>query len=432
MAQDSKSANRWLIAIMGTVVQLCLGTVYAWSFFQNPIVKAYGWTNAQAAWAFSIAIFMLGASAAWGGINLPKFGPKKLAMLGGIFYASGYFLAAFAFSLKSLPLLYIGFGFIGGIGLGLGYVTPVATASKWFPDKQGFVTGMVVMGFGLGALMMSKILGPIFMGMTGGNLVFVFAYIGVVMLIGLLIAGSFLQMPPAGYAPAGYTPPVASAAAKGAEESLTAKQCIMSPKFAMMWLMFFFNIVAGIMFISFQSPLLQDLLKLRMDSATDFTDPKIVASLASAGATLIAISSLFNGIGRFFWGGTSDKIGRVQTFRLILGTQVLVFLLLLVVKNPWLFGILVCYVLLCYGGGFGTMPSFVKDTFGVKLMSVVYGAVLTAWGCAGVVGPQIVAFMKDHFADKAATYSFAAGAIFLLAGFIITLLLKNERFTAKA
>ena len=157
MAQDSKSANRWLIAIMGTVVQLCLGTVYAWSFFQNPIIKAYGWNNAQVAWAFSIAIFMLGASAAWGGINLPKFGPKKLAMLGGIFYASGYFLAALAFSTKSLPLLYFGFGFIGGIGLGLGYVTPVATASKWFPDKQGFVTGMVVMGFGLGALMMSKI-----------------------------------------------------------------------------------------------------------------------------------------------------------------------------------------------------------------------------------------------------------------------------------
>ena len=169
-----------------------------------------------------------------------------------------------------------------------------------------------------------------------------------------------------------------------------------------------------------------------MDSATDFTDPKIVASLASAGATLIAISSLFNGIGRFFWGGTSDKIGRVQAFRLILGTQFVVFLLLQVVKNPWLFGILVCYVLLCYGGGFGTMPSFVKDTFGVKLMSVVYGTILTAWGCGGVVGPQIVAFMKDHFADKAATYSFAAGAIFLLAGFIITLLLKNERFTAKA
>ncbi len=432
MAQDAKGANRWLIAIMGTVVQLCLGTVYAWSFFQNPIVKTYGWTNAQAAWAFSIAIFMLGASAAWGGINLPKFGPKKLAMLGGIFYASGYFLAALAFSIKSLPLLYFGFGFIGGIGLGLGYVTPVATASKWFPDKQGFVTGMVVMGFGLGALMMSKILGPIFMGMTGGNLVLVFAYIGVVMLVCLLTAGSFLQMPPAGYAPAGYKPPVVSAAAKGAEDSLTAKLCITSPKFIMMWLMFFFNIVAGIMFISFQSPLLQDLLKLRMDPATDFADANVVASLAAAGATLIAISSLFNGIGRFFWGGLSDKIGRVQAFRLILGTQVAVFLLLLVVKNPWLFGILVCYVLLCYGGGFGTMPSFVKDTFGVKLMPVVYGAILTAWGCGGVVGPQIVAFMKDNFAAKAATYSFSAGAAFLFAGMVIAFLLKNERFSAKA
>ncbi|GAK49995.1 major facilitator superfamily MFS_1 [Candidatus Moduliflexus flocculans] len=411
---------------MGTIVQLCLGTVYAWSFFQNPIVKAYGWTNAQTAWTFSIAIFMLGISAAWGGIHLPKFGPKTLAMSGGILYAIAHFISAYALSISNLPLLYVGYGVIGGIGLGLGYVTPVATASKWFPDKQGFVTGMVVMGFGFGSLVMSKILGPFFMEMTGNNLVFVFAYIGVAIFICLTIAGAFLQMPPAGYAPVGYTSPATRVAATDAEEPLTAKQCIISPKFAMMWLMFFFNIVAGIMFIAFQSPLLQDLLKLRIDAGTDLSAPEISASLASAGATLIAISSLCNGIGRFFWGGMSDKIGRVQTFRLILGTQFAVFLLLLVVTHPWLFGMLVCYVLLCYGGGFGTMPSFVKDTFGVKFMPVVYGAILTAWGCAGVVGPQIVAGMKDRFAAEAGTYSFAAGAACLFAGFLIALFLKNE------
>jgi OFA family oxalate/formate antiporter-like MFS transporter len=416
---------------MGTVLQLGLGTVYAWSFFQNPIMKTYGWTNAQAAWAFSIAILMLGVAAAWGGVNLPKFGPKKLAMLGGALYAVGYFIGAYAFSIHSLPLLYLGFGFIGGIGLGLGYVTPVATASKWFPDKQGLVTGMVVMGFGLGALLMSKVLGPIFIGMTGGNLVMVFVYIGVVMLIALMLAGSFLQFPPAGYVPAGYTPPAASASAQAAADTVTAKQCILSPKFAMMWLIFFFNIVAGIMFISFQSPLLQDLLKLGMDPATDFNDPKVIAGLAGAGATLIAISSLCNGIGRFFWGGMSDKIGRIQAFRLILGTQLVVFGLLLVVKNPWLFGILVCYVLLCYGGGFGTMPSFVRDIFGVKLMSVVYGSILTAWSLAGIVGPQIVAFMKDNFAAKAAQYSFTAGIVILAAGLVIAFLLNNERFASK-
>jgi OFA family oxalate/formate antiporter-like MFS transporter len=431
MAEETKVANRWLIAIMGTVVQLCLGTVYAWSFFQNPIMKTYGWSNAQVAWAFSIAIFMLGFAAAWGGINLPKYGPKTLAMIGGALYAIGYFLAAYAFSIKSLPLLYIGFGVIGGIGLGLGYVTPVATASKWFPDKQGLVTGMVVMGFGFGALLMSKILAPIFMSMAGGNLVSVFAYVGIFMIVALFIAGSFLRVPPAGYLPPGYTPPAVSATAKGAEETMTAKQCITSPKFWMMWLVLFFNVVAGIMFIAFQSPLLQDLLKLRMDPATDLKDPKVIAGLAAAGATLIAFSSLFNGIGRLFWGGVSDKIGRIQAFRLILGTQLVVFLLLLVVKNPWLFGILVCYVLLCYGGGFGTMPSFVKDVFGAKLMPVVYGTILTAWSCAGVVGPQIVAFMKDNFAEKAGPYSFTAGVVILLVGLIIAFMLNNERFTPK-
>lgn len=158
--------SRWLIAIMGTVIQLCLGTVYAWSYFQKPISDSYGWSNAQAAWAFSIAIFMLGISAAWAGGAMRKYGPRKLAIVGGILYALGYYIAALALEKHSLGLLYIGFGFVGGIGLGLAYVTPVTTASKWFPDKQGLVTGMVVMGFGLGAVLMSKLLAPIFMKMT--------------------------------------------------------------------------------------------------------------------------------------------------------------------------------------------------------------------------------------------------------------------------
>ncbi len=430
MADNTGLPNRWMIAIMGVVIQLCLGTVYAWSFFQKPIADTYHWSNTQVAWTFSILIFMLGVSAAWGGINLAKFGPKVLALLGGAFYGTGWLIGAYALSINSLPLLYV-FGFIGGIGLGLGYVTPVATASKWFPDKQGFVTGMVVMGFGLGALLMSKVLAPLFMSITGGNLVMVFAYVGVVMAIFICIPASFLRMPPAGYAPAGYKAPAVSAAAQKTQDNVTAVNCLKSPKFIFMWLILFLNIVAGIMFISFQSPLMQDLLKLKMDPETDFTAPAVVASLAAAGATLIAISSLFNGIGRFFWGGLSDKIGRVQTFRIMFASEIVVFLILLVAKNPWLFGVLVCYILLCYGGGFGTMPSFVKDVFGVKLMPVVYGVILTAWGCAGVVGPQVVAFMKDNFAANASTYSFIVATVMLSIGLALTMFLDNKPFAAK-
>ena len=418
--------NRWLVAIMGTVLQLALGTVYAWSFFQQPVMVAGEWSNTQAAWAFSLAIFFLGISAAWGGVKLPVYGPRKMAMTGGFLFGLGYIFAAYALSVKSLPILYIGYGVIGGIGLGLGYVTPVATVAKWFPDKKGLITGMVVMGFGFGALLMAKVLAPVFMSMTDGNLVLVFSYVGVIMLTVTLPAGYFLVNPPAGFVPKGYVPPVKAFGGQDFQDDLTARECLQSSRFIMMWIVFFLNIVAGIMFIGFQSPLLQDLLKKTLDPST-LTDPQVTSGLAAAGATLIAVSSIFNGIGRFFWGGLSDKIGRAQTFRLILGSQLLVFFALMFVGDPFVFGVLVCYVLLCYGGGFGSMPAYVLDVFGPRLMPVVYGTILTAWGCAGIVGPQIVAFLKDNIDKQAAHYTFVSASLLLLSGLVITFALNNKK-----
>ena len=419
---ESKKHNRWLIAIMGTVLQLSLGTVYTWSFFQKPIMAAYGWNNVQVMWIFSLAICFLGLSAAVGGMILPKYGPKKLATTGALLYGIGYLISAYAMTISNLPLFYIGFGVIGGIGLGLGYVTPVATASKWFPDKKGFITGMVVMGFGLGALLMSKVIAPVLMNITDGNIVKVFLYAGFVLLAIGVPAGLIMKNPPAGYVPEGYTPPVKSAASQGHEDSLTVSKCILSGKFWGMWTIFFMNIAAGIMFIGLQSPMIQDLFKIKDASMS-------TEALAAAGATLIGISSLFNGVGRFFWGGLSDKIGRIQAFRLILGSQVLVFIAMIYTGNPWLFGILVCYVLLCYGGGFGTMPSFVLDIFHAKLMPVVYGTILTAWSMAGIVGPQIAAYIKDHYAETAATKTFFAGAIMLAIGLLVSMTLSNKSIT---
>ena len=186
-----------------------------------------------------------------------------------------------------------------------------------------------------------------------------------------------------------------------------------------MWCVFFCNIVAGIAIIGFQSPLLQDLWK-QADASLS------AKQLAGYGATLIAASSIFNGLGRFFWGGLSDRVGRVQTFRVILATQVVVFLLLANITAPWLFAGLVCYVLLCYGGGFGTMPSFVLDVFGNQRMPVVYGAILTAWSVAGIVGPQMVAWLKDHHPQNAASLAFYVGAAFLLAGLIFSCFISNK------
>lgn len=419
----SLNATRWRIAASGTCLQICLGSVYAWSYFQLPLMTRYHWSNTQVSWVFSLAICFLGLAAAWGGMNLGKWGPRRLAMTGGVLFGSGTLLAALALHFNSLVLLYAGYGVVGGIGLGLGYVTPVATVAKWFPDKKGLVTGMVVMGFGLGAMFMSKVLAPALMSATGENPVTVFALLGLLFLVVATGCGSMLRNPPQGFAPAGYAASSIPVTGRGDDSAITPSD-LFSRRFLMMWGVFFCNIVAGISIIGFQSPLLQDLLKKGNPSMT-------TTSLVSAGATLIAASSLFNGIGRFFWGWCSDRIGRIEVFRIMLASQGIAFLVLSRTENPWFFAVLVCYILLCYGGGFGAMPSFILDVFGSARMPVVYGMILTAWSAAGIVGPQIVAWMKDHYAQQAGSVSFLVGAGFLILGLAISSALSNEPITAR-
>lgn len=432
---QEKIGNRWLIAIAGTVLQLTLGMVYAWSYFQKPIMTAFGWSNVTVMWIFSLAISFLGFSAAWGGIKLAKIGPRKLAVTGAMLWAFGWIVGSFAMLIQNVALLYIGYGVIGGCGLGLAYVTPVATAAKWFPDKKGFITGMVVMGFGLGAVIMSLLIAPNLMAdfnnilknipvsaylhgklvdlvlieSLQGYLVKAFAYIGIIILVVAVPAAMLLRNPAA----------KKNAVTQDEENNLTVKNCIRSSKFCKIWAIFFLNITAGIMFIGLQSPMMQDLLK-KNGSTMD------AASLAVVGATLVAISSVFNGVGRFFWGGLSDKIGRIQVFRIIFGTQILAFLAMLWITNPWVFGILVCYVLFCYGGGFGTMPSFIGDVFTVKLMPVIYGMVLTAWSIGGIVGLQVSAYIKDVYKADAPIYIYIIDAAVLAIGIIITLTINNK------
>ena len=410
-----KIEKKWLIAIMGTVTHLCLGTVYAWSFFQTPITQLSGWTNAEVAWAFSLSIFMLGVMAAWGGTKIEKYGPRKLAIIGGVLYALGYIISAYALSSGTLWLLYIAFGVIGGSGLGLAYVTPVATVSKWFTEKQGLATGMVVMGFGLGALVMSKLLAPLFLQLSNHDLSKTFLYIGITLIVLLPLSASFLQLPPSENIKT----------QSNSSLSVSPYKFIFSKSFIILWLIFMVNIVAGMIFISFQSPLLQDILKLRMPASTNFSDPAVIGSLSAAGATLIAVSSVFNGLGRFFWGGVSDKIGRITTFRILLALQAVIFIGLIFISHPILFFIFVCIILLCYGGGFGVIPSLINDAYGPKLMSALYGAILTAWGIGGIIGPQIVAFMKDNYPDKAGFYAFIIGSSLLIVGLLLSYLYKE-------
>ena len=415
-----KIEKKWLIAIMGTLTHLSLGTVYAWSFFQTPITQLAGWSNTQVAWAFSLSIFMLGVMAAWGGTKIDKYGPRKLAITGGVMYALGYIISAYALSSGTLWLLYLAFGVLGGAGLGLAYVTPVATVSKWFIEKQGLATGMVVMGFGLGALVMSKLLAPLFLQLSNQDLSKTFLYIGLTLIVVLPFSAFFLQLPPTEKKETQSNHP------EEAKDPSPFK-FIFSKSFIIIWLMFMINVVAGMIFISFQSPLLQDILKMRLPATTNFSDASIINTLNAAGATLIAVSSIFNGLGRFFWGAVSDKIGRISTFRILLALQALIFIALIFVSHPVWFFVFVCVVLLSYGGGFGVIPSLINDSYGSKLMPALYGAALTAWGVGGIIGPQIVAFMKDNYPANAGLYAFVIGSVILVVGFGLSWFYKEKR-----
>ncbi|WP_239027647.1 L-lactate MFS transporter [Geomonas diazotrophica] len=409
--------RRVVIAAACTLLMLNLGTVYAWSFFQKPLCETYGWSNSQVVWTFSLAICFLGLSAAAGGLILPKSGPRPLALAGAVLFGAGYLLAALALRMHSLPLLYLGYGVIGGIGLGLGYVTPVATVARWFPDRRGLATGTVVMGFGFGALLMSKVIAPFLLRTVGGDMVLAFTVMGVLFLALSLASAAFIRNPPASSLAND------TAGTVSGSDTVTAGICIFSRPFVLMWLIFFCNITAGIALIGFQSPLFQDVCAKR--------DPALgMEALAGYGGTLIATSSVFNGVGRFLWGAFSDRLGRLRTFRLILVSQIAAFALLMQTSHPWLFATLVCYILLCYGGGFGTMPSFVLDMFGARLMPAVYGAILTAWSAAGIAGPQIVATMKDRFPGHpglASFYSFAVAICFLGTGLLLSFFMKERR-----
>ncbi|WP_343216982.1 MFS transporter [Kaistella soli] len=398
--------QRWLVAVMGTLTHLGLGTVYAWSFFQKPIAATYGWSNSETAWAFCLSILMLGITASWCGAKIERFGARKLAVTGVVLYALGYIISSFALSSGSLFLLYFGFGIVGGIGLGMAYVTPVSVVLRYFPDKPGLVTGMVVMGFGLGALVMSKVLAPFFVEFFDHNLPRVFLFMGITLLLVLPVFAQFLKDKKTDNSTVlgGHKPDVF--------------QHVLKPDYIIIWLVFTFNIIAGMIFISFQSPLLQDLLKL-----SGVTES---ASLEAKGATLIGVSALFNGLGRFFWGSVSDKIGKITAFKFILLIEILVFTVLIITKNVTVFSAGVCMILLCYGGGFGVIPSLIREKYGTELMPSIYGITLIGWGIGGIFGPQITAYMIDHFPENSGMYSYYVGLGLLSLGLFLLFFVKQK------
>ena len=364
------STNRWGIALAGFLLQVALGAVYAWSVFRNPLTKQFGWSIAQVTWTFTIAIFVLGVASFFGGLWLNRKGPRIVALTGGFLYGLGVFLASF--SAHKLWWLYLSYGVIGGIGLGFSYIVPVAVLVKWFPDRRGLITGIAVGGFGAGALVTAPVATYLIQNPHVGVLK-TFAYLGIAYLVVTMVTGLFMQNPPSGWKPAGWTPSAAQSKQR-ATKDYTLSTALGTWQWWALWLLLFLNTTAGISLISQEAPLFQ-----KLGSAT-----------AVVAAGMVGIVSIGNAAGRIFWAWVSDGITRRWAFALMFILQFGLFWLLPSLSSITVITVVAFLILMCYGGGFGTMPAFAADYFGSKNVGPIYGLMLTAWGFASYFGPQLI------------------------------------------
>ena len=398
-AAPAPTANRWTIATAGIFIQIALGAVYAWSVFSVPLSKQFGWSISDVTLTFTIAIFALGFAAFFGGLWLNKQGPRVVAMTGGLLYGLGVFMASF--SGNRLWWLYLTYGLIGGIGLGFGYIVPVAVLVKWFPDRRGLITGIAVGGFGAGALVTAPVATRL---IASVGVLQTFAYLGIAYLLVTVAGGYFMQNPPAGWKPAGWAPSAPQASQRSAKD-YTLGEAVRSWQWWALWLLLFINTSAGISVISQESPLFQELAR--------------VTALTAAG--MVGIVSIGNAFGRVFWAWLSDMLTRRMTFVAMFAAQVLLFWLLPSMHTATILTIVSFIILMCYGGGFGTMPAFAADYFGPKNVGPIYGLMLTAWGFASAFGPLLIARMREVTHEYGSALHVIAGvlAVSIILPFIV-------------
>ena len=368
-----RTNNRWVIAIAGVFLQIALGAVYAWSVFRVPLAKQFGWSISQVTLTFTISIFVLGFAAFFGGLWMNRTGPRTVALTAAAFYGLGVFLASF--SANKLWWLYLSYGFIGGIGLGLGYIVPVAVLVKWFPDRRGLITGIAVGGFGAGALITAPVATRLIQSV---GVLPTFAYLGVGYFIVAVIAALFMQNPPEGWQLEGWTATEKQTSERVSKDYVLS-EALKTWQWWIMWLILFLNVCAGIAVISQEAPIFQELTG--------------VSALAAGG--MVGIASLGNAVGRVFWAWLSDVITRRATFAVMFVLQVFLFWFLPSIAVPSMITMVTFVILMCYGGGFGTMPAFTADYFGPKNVGPIYGLMLTAWSFASVFGPLYIARMRE-------------------------------------
>ncbi|MCB2378472.1 OFA family MFS transporter [Hymenobacter sp. BT635] len=430
--------NRWLIPPAALAIHLAIGQAYAFSVFKKPMGALISgnvdapapadWTPAQLGVIFSIAIVLLGLSAAVFGKWLERVGPRKAMLASALCFSGGFFIGALGVHLHSIWLVYFGYGFVGGIGLGIGYISPVSTLIKWFPDRPGVATGMAIMGFGGGAMIGSPLAVALmdhYKASAPMGVAPTFLTMGLIYLLFMLFGVFTIRVPAEGWKPEGYVPPT-TANAMITTHNVDADTAIKTPQFWLLWVVLCMNVTAGIGVLETASPLIQE----------TFSDKSMGAGLgvtAAAAAGFVGLLSLFNLLGRFFWSSASDKIGRKPTYMIYFGLGIVLYALvptLAASASLSLFVIVSCVILSMYGGGFATIPAYLRDLFGTMQVGAIHGRLLTAWSTAGVLGPLIVNFLHESQKSKGLTGAAAYQTVFytmaglLVIGFLANLLVK--------
>jgi len=440
-----KSFNRWMVPPAALFIHLSIGMIYGFSIFWPGLTKLIGsecgeaigfwerafttscdWLRSDVVWTFAIAIVFLGMSAAVFGHWLEKAGPRKAGVAAAIFWGGGLMIASLGVSLHQLWLIWLGAGVIGGIGLGLGYISPVSTLIKWFPDRRGLATGMAIMGFGGGA-MIGMPLGDNLISSYG--IAQTFFIMGCIYLISMTIGAFGYRVPAEGWRPEGWKSEVKKTSAMISSNHVHVGVAHKTPQFWLLWGVLCLNVSAGIGVLSVAKPMFQEI------AASSF-DPLIIGAIATGFGALLSLSNI---IGRIFWASSSDFLGRKLTYAIFFSLGTVLYLL-----APWAglnqyiatFVLITLVILTMYGGGFATIPAYLADIFGTQHVGAIHGRLLTAWSFAGIIGPMLISYLREYQLsqgippDQAYNSSFKILAILLVVGFILNLLIKpvNKKF----
>ncbi len=359
--------NKWIVALSGMLLQLSIGSIYAYSVWINPIYTLNNWDTSQLKLSFSLAICFLGLTAAFMQKFVQKIGPRRAGLLAALFFGIGLIGSGFAIAVKSLYLFYLFYGVISGIGLGFGYITPVSVVVKWFPEKPGFASGLVIMSFAVGSILASRIILPLLQLFGVSN---AFYLLGGAYFIVMVFASFFLSLPDSNIE----NVPVVKI------KEIPLKDLLADNRFYSLWLMLFLNTSCGIALISIAVPMAKEVVHLNEEQAINF----------------VGLIGFFNGFGRLFWSSISDKIGRWFTFFLFFIIGSCCFMVLSQKPSAIVFQAIVFIIISCYGGAFATMPAFVKDIYGADKMNTPFGFILIAWSAAAFAGPGLLSVLKDY------------------------------------